>query len=234
MLDDAAAVARAGAEALSEVVLENPAAVLALPTGRTMIPFYAELRSRFREGRLDFSRTHAFNLDELVLPRSHPASFFSYMEQHAWERIGLDRTRCEILEGEAEDVEAECRRYERAIAAGGPFDLVILGVGSDGHVAYNLPGAVAEATHEVHLPEAVAENLGIGAEHRPLRALTMGMGPLRRARRLLLMATGGSKARAVEALLQGSEDPRWPCSLLREHPSFDVLLDRAAAGMEDL
>ncbi len=229
VLDSPPAVARAGADVLARLAVRIESPVLALPTGRTMVPWYAELQRRARRGELDLSRARAFNLDELVLPRDHPMSFYSYMEDHAWEKIGLPKDRCDILEGSA-DPAAECLRYDRAIAAAGGFDLAILGVGADGHVAYNLSGLAEEATHETTLPTRVAESLGIEARWLPLRALTMGLGPLRHARGLLLMATGRSKSRAIEALREGPRDPRWPCSLLREHPNFDVLLDREAAG----
>ena len=232
VFEDPAAVAGAAADLLAGVAARLESPVLALPTGRTVIPFYDELRRRHGQGALDLSRARAFNLDELVLPRDHPASFFTYMERHAWERIGLPRGRCRILDGQGQPGE-ECQRYDREIEAAGGFDLAVLGVGGDGHVAYNLPGSVAEETHPVELPEAVAESLGVGGAWRPLKALTIGMGHLRRARRLLLIATGATKLKAIRALREGPGDPGWPCTLLREHPRFDVFLDRPAAGGTD-
>lgn len=223
-------VARAAADVLAAAVVAAPALVLALPTGRTPIPTYAELARRHAAGGFGPSRARAFNLDELLLPRDDERTFRAFMEHHAWERIGLDRGRCDIPDCAAEDPAAECRRYEEAIAAAGGLDLALLGVGADGHIAYNLPGDAEERTHVVRLPDGLADSLGIDAALRPLRAITMGLGTIRAARRLVLLATGASKARALRELRSGRPDRAWPCSLLRDHADLTVLADRAAAG----
>jgi glucosamine-6-phosphate deaminase len=239
-LESPEAVARAAADVLATEASRSRAAgrelVLGLPTGRTMVPFYDELARRHRRRRqpqareeLDLSRARGLNLDELLLPVDHPASFHAFMARHAWERIGLDRVRCDIPDPAA-DPAAECARYDRAIAAAGGLDLAILGIGADGHVAYNLPGDTRQRTHLIVVPPEVADTLDVPAACRPLRAITMGFAPLRRARRLILLATTPEKARAVRALVEGPEDPAWPASLLRRHPRFDVLLIPAAAG----
>ena len=108
ILDDSAAVARAAADLLAEEVAAQREIVLALPTGRTPIPFYDELAARHAAGRLDLTRARGFNLDEIVLPRHDPRTFRSFMEQHAWGRTGLRRDRCDIPDGAAPDLEAEC------------------------------------------------------------------------------------------------------------------------------
>src|SRR6185436_19886291 len=123
-----------------------------------------------------------------------------------------------------------CRRYEAAIEEAGGIDLAILGVGADGHVAYNMPGPVTLATHVTRLPDGLAASLSIPPEAWPLRALTMGIGTIRDARALLVLATGAAKATAVRALVRGPEDPRWPCSFLSRHPDMEVLLDPGAAS----
>lgn len=219
-------VARVAADVVSAVTDEHVEPVVGWPTGRTAVPLYRELARRFDEGRLSLASVRGFNLDELVLDPSHPASFRSFMEQHAWQRVGLDRDRCDIPNGAARDLAAECARYESAISSAGDLDLAILGVGTDGHVAYNQPGAAQQRTHVVELPGHVADGLAIPADQRPLRAITMGIGTLWRARRLLLLANGPSKAKAIQTLIEGPEDLEWPCSLLREHPNFDVLVTR--------
>lgn len=227
VLDGPADVARAAAERLLERAAVRPGLLLALPTGRTPLPLYGELARR-DPGAL--AQARGFNLDELCLPAGDPRSFAAYMRRHAWGRAGLDGTRFGIPRGDAPDLLAECRRYDEALAQAGPLDLALLGLGADGHVAYNLPGQVAEETHVVTLPEHVAEELGLPLAARPLRAVTMGLGPLRRARALLMLACGGGKAEAVRALVAGPAAPEWPCTLLREHPDFELLLDRAAAA----
>jgi glucosamine-6-phosphate deaminase len=225
-------VARVAVDVLAAEVARQPDLALGLPTGRTAIPFYAELERRHASGELDLRRARGFNVDELLLPADHAAGFRRYMERHAWGRTGLDPARCDIPDGGAADPLSECRRYDAALAAAGDLDLVFLGLGADGHVAYNLPGQVAESTHVVELPGAVAAALGVPPAARPLRAITVGLGPLRTARRLVVMATSAAKAAAVRALLAGPEDPRWPCTALRGHPALDVVLSPAAAGAD--
>lgn len=227
---DVDAVARAAADLLAAAVAARPELVLALPTGRTPIPTYAELARRHGAGNFDPSRSRAFNLDELLLPRGDERTFAAFMERHAWERIGLVRERCDIPDSAAPDPEAECRRYERAIVAAGGIDLALLGVGADGHVAYNLPGPPVDATHVVQLPEALADSLGVQPEQRPLRAITMGLATIRSARRIVVLATGASKARPLRELRGGVASPDWPCTFLRDHPDLTVLADRSAAG----
>jgi glucosamine-6-phosphate deaminase len=229
VFDTAAEVARAAADAVLGAA-RHDRAVFALPTGRTAIPLYDELAERYAHGETALSRVTGFNLDELVLPRDDPRTFRSYMQQHAWGRTGLARERCDIPDGAARDLPAECRRYEDAIAAAGGLDLAVLGVGADGHVAYNMPGPVTLPTHITRLPDGLAASLGVPHEDWPLRAITMGIGTIRSARSLLVMATGEAKATAVRALVRGPEDPEWPCSFLTRHPEIEVLLDRGAAS----
>jgi glucosamine-6-phosphate deaminase len=229
VLDTSEAVAKAAADVVTEAARERPELALALPTGRTPVPFYNELAERRARGALDLSRARGFNLDELVLPRDDPRTFRFFMGLYAWGRTGLVAERCEIPDGTAPDLEAECARYESAIAAAGGLDLAILGIGADGHVAYNMPGDVTPATHVARLPDALAASLDVAPEHRPLRAITMGIGTIRSARRILVLATGESKAAAVRALVHGPERPRWPCSFLTTHPALELLCDKPAA-----
>jgi glucosamine-6-phosphate deaminase len=230
ILETSAAVAAAAADHVAAAAEARPELTIALPTGRTPIPLYDELARRHDAGWNGLTTARGFNLDELVLPASDARTFRAFMEEHAWGRTGLQRARCEIPDGAARDLEAECRRYERAIAAAGGLDLALLGVGADGHVAYNMPGPVTLATHVVRLPDGLAASLAIPPEDWPLRAITMGIGTIRQARRIVVLATGSSKATAVRALVHGPEDPEWPCSFLGGHPDIEVLLDPAAAA----
>jgi glucosamine-6-phosphate deaminase len=230
ILDDSGAVARAAADLLAEEVAAQREIVLALPTGRTPIPFYDELAARHAAGRLDLTRARGFNLDELVLPRHDPRTFRAFMEQHAWGRTGLRRDRGDIPDGAAPDLEGECRRYERAITDAGGIGVAILGVGVDGHIAYNMPGPMRLGTHVTRLPDGLAASLAVPPGDWPLRAITMGIGTIRAARRILVLATGESKVTAVQRLVHGPDDPHWPCSFLHTHPNLDLIADRAAAS----
>ena len=230
VLDDARAVAQAAADLIAEAAREKPDIVIAWPTGQTPIPMYEELARRHAAGEVDLSRARAFNLDELALPPSDPRTFRSFMERHAWERIGLRRELCDIPNGTAPDLDAECRRYEDAIAAAGGLDLALLGVGVDGHIAYNMPGPIGMETHVTLLPDALAASLDVPAADRPLRAITMGIDTIRAARRIVVLATGAPKATAVVRLVRGPKDSQWPCSFLAGHPSVDLLADPGAAS----
>jgi glucosamine-6-phosphate deaminase len=225
-------VAVAAADILATAAAARPDLSLGLPTGRTAIPWYGELARRHQEGKIDLSRARSFNLDELLLPAGHAGRFDTFMRQHSWEKIGLLRGRYDIPDPSAEPM-AECRRYDRVLAAAGPLDLVFIGVGEDGHVAYNLAGQVAEETHLVKLPDALAESLEVPEKERPLGAITAGLGMMRRARHLVLLATDAAKAVAIRALVDGPENPAWPCSLLRSHPHFDLLLTGCAMQSDE-
>jgi glucosamine-6-phosphate deaminase len=230
VLDGAEAVARAVADDVAAAAARRPDLVLALPTGHTPIPLYDELAARCARGQCDLSRARGFNLDELVLPRADPRTFRAFMEQHAWGRTGLRRDRCDIPDGAAPDLEAECRRYEDAIAAAGGLDLALLGVGVDGHVAYNMPGLMGLPTHVTRLPDGLAASLQVPPESWPLRAITMGIGTIRGAKAIRVIATGARKATAVRALVHGPESPDWPCSFLHAHPDIEVFMDPPAAA----
>jgi len=230
-LPDAAAVARAAADLVVTRARAKPGLAIAFPTGRTPIPFYADLQARHQRGEARLEAAHAFNLDELILPPEDARTFRAFMEQHAWTKIGLARERCLIPNPLAPDLEAECARYEAAIAAAGGLDLAVLGVGADGHVAYNMPGPLGLPTHLVDLPDELAASLDVPPENRPLRAITMGLETIKNAREIVILATGASKVAPVRAMSSDIRDTeRWPCTFLADHPALTLLLDPAAAG----
>jgi len=229
ILPAAADVARRGAAAFEARVLAHPALVVALPTGRTPVDMYRMLAARKKEGGFDLSRATAFNLDEVLLPRRMPQTFFQFMTRHAWEPLGIPPDRRFIPDGEASEPEAECVRYEDAIVRAGGLDLAILGIGADGHIAYNLPGQAGPRTHVVNLDPGTIATLGGGLEG-PLRAITMGIETIRSAKSILLLATGVSKAEALRRMRDEPAGEAWPCTLFRGHPDLTVIADRPAAS----
>lgn len=253
---DHRAAARAVLDRCDALLAQVPAARaprLALPTGRSFIPFYAELCARHPKGAgveggvagsgaaeaaaAAWRRAEGLNLDELVLPADHDRSFAAYMREHVWDGSALDASRFSIPDGASvyggteADLDRLCAQVDARVAALGPLDLALIGLGADGHVAYNLPHRVEEETHAVELPDALAEELGVPEGERPLRAVTLGFSPLRRARALILLVAGREKAEAVRALFRAATDPGWPCTLLRDHPGFEVYADREAASL---
>ena len=229
------AAARALADDLIRVVKAHPNAVLGLPTGRTPVPFYRELVKAHRESRLNLSRVTTFNLDEFVGVRSSdPRSYRAFMQRQLFEHVNLARRKINFLDGMADDIERECRRYERAIARAGGIDLMILGLGTNGHIGFNEPGRfLIAATHRTRLTPATrranAALFNFRMADVPREALSIGIATILRARRIVLLATGAGKARCVERMLIGPVTPALPASFLQLHQNVAVWLDRAAA-----
>lgn len=224
-------VAQTAAEIVSGVIAGGPA-VLGLPTGRTPIGLYARLRA----AGLDWSRVTTFNLDEFVgVAPDDRRSFRAFMRTHLLDGVGISAERTHFLDGTAGDLAGECARYDAALSAAGGLDLLVCGVGANGHLAFNEPGpALRAATHVETLLEATrrgnADAFGGDAAAVPTHAVTLGMAALLGARRVLLLATGAGKAEVVEAVVRGPLTTYLPASWLQVHPRVDVVLDRAAAA----
>jgi glucosamine-6-phosphate deaminase len=231
-----ASVARALARHLVRCLSLNPQVVLGLPTGRTPIPLYAELVALFEAGAVDFSRATTFNLDEFLgVPPSDPRSYRAFMERHFFRRVNLPRRHIHFLDGAAPDPHRECQRYERQIARAGGLDLLLLGLGANGHIGFNEPArALVAATHRTTLTEGTRRanaTLFGSVKDVPREAVSMGMGTILHARRIVLLATGPSKARAVRRLVRGPITPQVPASFLQLHRATEVWVDRAAAAL---
>lgn len=217
---------------------QKPALVLGLPTGRTPIPLYQSLRDLVARGKADFAHATTFNLDEFLgIPASDARSYRQFMERHLFSGINLPRRHIRFLDGTASDPLAEAARYERAIARAGGLDLLVLGLGANGHIGFNEPAsALVTFTHVCTLKPATrranAEWFGGRASQVPAHALSMGMGTILKARRIVLLATGPDKAGAIRRLVEGRVTTRLPASFLQLHPCAEVWLDReAAAGL---
>jgi glucosamine-6-phosphate deaminase len=228
-LPSAEAVARRAAALFTDAVRSKPGLVVALPTGRTPIAMYEMLARLRQSGELDPAKVTCFNLDEVLLPKEMPQTFFQFMTRHAWEPLGIAADRRFIPDGSTPDPEQECRRYESALAEQGGLDLALLGIGADGHIAYNLPRQVAPRTHVVELDTATVATLG-GSLEGPVHAITMGIETIRSSRRVVLLATGASKSEALLRMRDDAPSPLWPCTLLRGHANLTVVADEAAAS----
>lgn len=209
--------------------------VLALPTGQTPIALYAELARRCREEEISFAEVRTFNLDEFVgLSADHPDSFETYMMTHLFSHIDIDLAKVRIPNGNAPNLDLECRAYERDIAALGGIDLAIVGIGTNGHIAFNEPSTPFDSrTRVIELtPESKAAHAAEfgGVERVPHQAITMGIGTILQARRILLLALGADKADIVARAIEGPLTRDVPASALQTHPNVMVFLDRAAAA----
>ena len=217
---------------VSAAIRDTPSLVLGLPTGRTPIGLYAALAA----AGLDWSGVRTFNLDEFAtLAPSHPGSFRAFMDQHLFRHVNLAADAIGFLRGDTADDTAECARYDTAIAAAGGIDLLLVGLGGNGHIGFNEPGKSLRAeTHAVQLHastrHANADRFGGDWQQVPDRALTIGMRQVLSARRVVLMATGASKAVAVAAMIEGPLTTQCPASWLQTHPDVTVVLDQVAAS----
>ena len=231
--DDEDALAAALATRVAEAIVANPELVLGLPTGRTPLAFYRELRER---SGLDWSEVRTFNLDEFVGVRADdPGSYRAFMQGQLFDHVSIKSTNIEMLDGRAPDLKAECRRYELAIADAGGIDLQILGIGANGHIGFNEPAdGLCARTHIAELErksrEANAELFGGRWTAVPERALSMGMATILGARNIVMMATGARKADAVWGMIEGLITTQLPASFLQVHPRVTVMLDEKAAS----
>jgi glucosamine-6-phosphate deaminase len=236
VFDNERLLARTLAVQIAASLGQRPALVLGLATGRTPIRLYHELATLHAHGQADFSRATTFNLDEFAgIPGDHPGSYRVFMQEHLFSRVNLPPDQIHFLNGAAPDPDAECERYETAIAAAGGIDLQILGIGTNGHIGFNEPARTLEPrTHRVALKTSTRRsNAGLfdgDPEKVPAHALSMGMATILHARRIVLVATGKSKARCVERMVRGPIETKMPASFLQLHRDVELALDRAAAA----
>ena len=231
--------ARALARRIADAITVNPHLVLGLPTGRTPVGFYHELATLAARGRANFSEVTTFNLDEFFgIPATDAGSYRQYMNAHLFNRVTLDPSRINFLDGAAQTPEAECARAEQAIADAGGIDIQILGIGTNGHIGFNEPAGELQArTHRVRLkPETRRSNAALfGGETRrvPAEALSRGMATILQARSIILLATGRSKADCIARAVRGPITPQLPASFLQLHRDVDFIVDEAAAQKLD-
>lgn len=227
-------VAQRAADYVEALLERKPDAVLVLPTGRTPVALYREMKRRYAAGRIDFSRARTFNLDEWVgVAPDEPGSYAGFMTEHLYSRVNLRPENCLIPDGLAADLEAECRRYEDRIRQVGGVDLAVLGIGQNGHIGFNEPGTSFEArTHvtAVDLSTQLANAYAFDGRPVPSRAITMGIGTILEARDILLLVTGPEKSEILLRALTGPVGEDVPASILRRHPSVTVVADYTAAS----
>jgi glucosamine-6-phosphate deaminase len=225
------------AEIVAARIRAKPDAVLLLPTGTTPLGMYGRLAELHAEEGQSFARATFFNLDEyLGLAPDHPASYHVYMEENFYGLVDADPAQVHVPDGSAPDPEAECERYEAAIREAGGVDLAVLGIGRNGHIGFNEPGApFGSRTRVVRLAESTRRVNAADFEgnRAPERAITVGMATVFEAREVLLLASGANKAGAVAAAVEGEISESVPASILMRHPDATFLLDGEAASSLD-
>lgn len=227
------------AQLVGAAIRQQPNLVLGLPTGSTPRGLYAELAHQYQAGSISWAQVRTFNLDEYYPVRPQdPWSFRRYMEEHLFGHVDLQPEHVHFLDGQAPDPEAECRRYEEALDRAGGLDLVILGLGINGHIGFNEPGTPWDSrTHLTTLsPETIRANFGpslreANGSYPPRQALTMGIATIMEARHILLLVSGANKSRALGHAFTRPVTFKLPASILQRHPHLTVIADRPAAGI---
>ena len=231
----AQAAANLAARKIAGVVRAKPSAVLGLATGGSPVPVYRELIRLHQEEGLDFSRVTTFNLDEYIgLGPSHPASYYHFMWKHLFQHINIRPEQVHIPDGLAQNIPASCKAYETAIRDAGGVDLQLLGIGTDGHIAFNEPASsLASRTRIKTLSERTRrDNASFFAEGEevPHHVITMGVGTIMEAREVVLLGLGAAKADAMLAAIEGPVTQMVPASVLQFHEHACFLLDEASAA----
>ncbi len=221
-------LSRKAANVISAQVILEPHSVLGLATGSTPVGTYKQLIDWYNKGDIDFSKAKSVNLDEYIgLDGNNEQSYRYFMNKNFFEGINIKPENTYVPNGMAPDMEAECKRYDELIASLGGIDLQLLGIGHDGHIGFNEPGAAFEkTTHIVNLEDTTikANARFFGSEDLvPRKAITMGIKSIMRSKRLLLIANGPDKRDIMHKALYGPVTPLVPASILQIHPNLTVV-----------
>jgi glucosamine-6-phosphate deaminase len=228
------------ADAYSKLLTENPACILGLATGSTPLGVYKELIRRHEEEGLSFARARSFNLDEYVgLPEGHPEAYATFIRREFTDHVDFPAGAVRGPDGLAADLLRAAVDYDNAIVNSGGIDLQILGIGSDGHIAFNEPmSSLGSRTRLKTLTEQTREDNARffdSIDEVPRLCLTQGIGTIMEARHIVMLGFGAGKAEAVHACIEGPIMAKWPASALQLHPHTTVVVDEAAAAeLEEL
>jgi len=233
---NAAQAGQAAAAMFASQLTEKPDSVLGLATGSTPIPTYKQLIYLYQQGAVDFSQAISYNLDEYVgLPADHPCSYHAFMMEQLFDHVNMRPEAIHVPSGVTADLEGAARAYDAAIEEAGNIDMQLLGIGRNGHIGFNEPNDhFIDGCHVVSLsPSTIEANTRFfeDSSQVPRQAVSLGIGAIMRARRVVLIATGEDKAQAVRDAVLGDVTPQVQASILRYHPNALFLLDKAAASL---
>lgn len=232
--DTSEEMSKRAARIFAESIKGNPKIVIGLATGGTPVKMYQELIRLHREGGLDFSKVTSFNLDEyLGLSGDHEQSFRYFMDKNLFNHINIDKKRTHVLNGKADNPEGECRDFERKIKEAGGIDIQLLGIGSNGHIAFNEPDSKLDSrTRVVSLSsKTIKDNSRFfkPGEEVPKKALSLGIGTILEAREIVLIADGEGKADAIAQAVESPVSEKVPASFLQRHSNCTIIIDKTAA-----
>lgn len=228
-------IALACADIFTELLTSKPDCVLGLATGASPVKTYNELIKRYNDGTISFAKVKTFNLDEYCdLPRDDKNSYYTFMHENLFNSVDVLEDNVHILDGNATDADAEAKAFDDMIAAAGGIDIQLLGIGTNGHIGFNEPSdTFSDGTFKVKLTDSTIASNSIYFENdsMPRYALTMGINSIMKAKKVVLIATGDSKAEAIKATINGEVTPMCPASILKNHPDAILLIDKAAAKL---
>ena len=221
-------------EIVRDVIKANPNAVLGLATGSSPIGLYDDLVKAYERGEISFKNIRTVNLDEYVgLDYSSDQSYVYFMRKNLFERVDIDLANTNFPDGKAKDLEAECARYTKLVE-GMQQDVQVLGLGSNGHIAFNEPGTPFDSTtHVVKLTESTIKDnsrLFKNIDEVPRSALTMGIANIMNAKKIVVVANGANKADAIYKTVKGEITEAVPASILQKHPDVTIVCDELAAA----
>ncbi len=222
------------AELIADVIRRKPRAVIGLATGSTPLGTYKELIRLHKEEGLDFSRAITFNLDEYVgLTHDHPQSYHYFMWENFFKHINVNSKNVHIPDGTSKDIPGFCRWYEEQIVKCGGLDAQLLGIGGNGHIAFNEPGSsLGSRTRAKTLDERTRQDNARffrNLNEVPKYAITMGIGTIMDARQLILLANGAGKAEAIAKTVEGPITAMVPATIVQLHPKATIVIDKAAS-----
>ena len=232
---DYSEMSKKAAEIIIDEISKKPNLVMGLATGSTPLGIYQELVKAYKKRKINFSKIKSFNLDEYYsIKRKDKNSFYYFMHKNLFSKINIKKENVNSLDGEAKNPEKECENYENKIRKN-KIDIQILGVGVNGHIGFNEPGSgINSRTRLVKLAsQTLKDNSRFFRGKMPRYALSMGISSIMRAKKIILLASGKNKARAINQLIEGKVNKKWPVSFLRKHKNLVIVLDKDAASLPE-
>lgn len=223
------------AQIIAEHINKKPDTVLGLATGSTPLGTYKELIRLYKENRVDFSQVLSFNLDEYIgLPPEHSQSYYFFMKENFFNHINIKPENYYLPDGMSEDILQACIEYERNIKEHGGIDLQLLGIGANGHIAFNEPGSSLGSRTRIKTltKKTIKDNSRFfkSIDEVPRYAITMGIGTIMDAKTLILLASGNNKSDAIVKTIQGPITSMVPATIVQLHPKVTILIDKDAAS----
>ena len=235
VMKDAAQIADAVSKIIADTIKAKPDCVLGLATGATPVPTYNALVDMYKNGEISFKDVKTFNLDEYCdLPRDDVNSYYTFMHENLFNKTDIKEENTHVIDGNSADVEKTCREFDEMIDNAGGVDVQILGIGNNAHIGFNEPADdFTTGTFKVALTESTinANKIYFTESEMPRYALTMGIGQIMKAKKIILIATGPKKAEAIKNTVEGGVTAQVPASILQKHDDAIIFVDEAAGAL---